>query len=247
MAEQKSIKSQQNPLSIKKISKSFGNKTVIENVSLEIAPGEMFGLIGLNGVGKTTLIKIILGLLGQDSGDATIFGENINKVQTRNKLSYLPEKFHPSTFLKGWEFLVLTLSYYKQELDRDEALKHANILKLDPAALDRKISSYSKGMVQKLGLLSALLSKRPLLILDEPMSGLDPSARIYLKETLQSYIKKGNTIFFSSHILSDIDEICDRVGIIHDQKLIFVGTPKAFKTKYKEQNLERAFLKAIAA
>ena len=235
------------PLNIEKVSKSFGEKNVLNNVSLSVNSGEMFGLIGLNGVGKTTLIKIILGLLNQDNGRATIFNADVNDKNTRNNLSYLPEKFHPSMFLKGWEFLELNLSYYKKSLNQKEAKEKAAILKLDPKVLDNKISSYSKGMVQKLGLLSALLTKSPLLILDEPMSGLDPSARIYLKETLLDYVKSGNTIFFTSHILSDIDEICDRIGIIHDQKLIFVGTPAGFKTKYKEKNLERAFLKSIAA
>lgn len=233
------------PLSIENVSKSFGNHDVLKNVSFEVKQGEMFGLIGLNGVGKTTLIKIILGLLEQDSGNADIFGNKVQNSQTRKKLSYLPEKFHPSMFLKGKEFINLTLSYYKAAYNENDAKKKAKVLKLDPKFLDSKISNYSKGMVQKLGLLSALLTKSPLLILDEPMSGLDPSARIQLKETLTDYVKSGNSVFFSSHILSDIDQICDRIGIIHDSKLIFVGTPKEFKKKYKDNDLERAFLNSI--
>ncbi len=235
------------PLNVKSVSKSYGTKRVLNNVSLEIKKGEMFGLIGLNGVGKTTLIKIILGLLSQDNGEATIFGEETAKTATRTKLSYLPEKFHPSMFLKGKEFLSLTLSYYNKELDEKKARKFAETLRLDSKALDWKISNYSKGMVQKLGLMSAMLTEAPLLILDEPMSGLDPSARIYLKETLREYIKSENTIFFSSHILSDIDEICDRIGIIHNEKMVFVGTPKEFKKEYGDNNLEKAFLKSIGS
>ena len=125
------------------------------------------------------------------------------------------------------------------------ARKHAKSLGLDPKVLDYRVGKYSKGMGQKLGLLSMFLIDAPLLILDEPMSGLDPSARIQLKERLLEYKKKGGTVFFSSHILSDIEEICDRMAVINNSKLIFEGTPKKFLSKFKQKSLERAFLKAI--
>jgi ABC-2 type transport system ATP-binding protein len=233
------------PISVKKVKKSFGEKTVLDGISIDIPSGGIFGLIGLNGVGKTTLIKILLGLLNQDSGETAIFGENIDLPKTRETFSYLPEKFQPSPYLKGEEFLSLTLSYYGKKLDIDAARAKARVLDLDPDVLSQKITHYSKGMTQKLGLLSALLTEAPLLILDEPMSGLDPRARIHLKDTLLEYVEGGNTIFFSSHILSDIDEICSDIAIIHNKNILFEGTPKSFKTKYKKENLERAFLLAI--
>jgi ABC-2 type transport system ATP-binding protein len=234
------------PLTISNICKKYGSKDVLRDVSLEVNKGEIFGLIGLNGAGKTTLIKIILGLLQQDDGSASIFGIDSHAPNARTNLSFLPEKFQPSHYLKGKEFLSLTLSYYGIKYDHEEARDRAEQLNLDPKVLDWKITKYSKGMGQKLGLLSALLTKTPLLMLDEPMSGLDPSSRIYLKDSLLDYAKSGDTIFFSSHILSDIDEICNRIAVLHANKMIFVGTPEEFKKLHNEKSLERTFLKAIA-
>ena len=165
----------------------------------------------------------------------------------RQTRKHVPEKFQPSRYLTGFEFLNLSASYYKQKLDRDKAVELADQVALDPEALNNKVSSYSKGMGQKLGLLGACLTRQPLLILDEPMSGLDPKARIKLKALMKQLIAEGRTIFFSSHILSDIDEICDRIGIIHDTHLQYLGTPADFKTQMATDSLEHAFLKKINA
>ncbi len=235
------------PLEIKNLRKSFKQHKVLDDISIEVNKGEIFGLVGLNGVGKTTMIKIILGLLDQDSGDASIYGKNVKDKTARNNLSFLPEKFQPSIFLKGEEFLKLTCSYYKKPFVKPDAVRLARLLRLDPDVLNNRVSSYSKGMGQKLGLLSSLLVGCPFLMLDEPMSGLDPSARIALKDALIDYVKNNpeNTIFFSSHILSDIDEICDKIAILHDTKIIYFGTPSGFKELMGINSLERSFLKAI--
>jgi len=235
------------PLVVESVSKNFKTKKVLSNVSLTVNAGEIYGLIGLNGVGKTTLIKIILDLLTQDSGKVEFFGINANVTESRANINYLPEKFFPSQFLKGKEFLELALSYYGKEFDIKKAEEKAAVLGLDPAALHQTITKYSKGMGQKLGLLSMFLCETPLLILDEPMSGLDPSARIQLKELLNDYKKQGKTVFFSSHILSDIEEICDNIAVIHDGRIIFSGAPKDFLAKHGGKNLERSFLEAISA
>jgi ABC-2 type transport system ATP-binding protein len=233
------------PIEIINLNKSFGDKQVLKDVTFSLEVGEIFGLIGLNGVGKTTLIKIILDLLSADTGESNFFGINTNETESRKKIAYLPEKFYPSQFLKGNEFLSLALSYYNKDYDVELSKFYAKELDLDPIMLEHKISKYSKGMGQKLGLLSVLLSQVPLLILDEPMSGLDPSARIQLKNLLLNYVKSDKTIFFSSHILSDIDEICNRIAVIDQGNLIFVGTPVEFKQKYNNDSLEKAFLQAI--
>lgn len=235
------------PLKIENLNKSFKDNNVLNDVSFEINEGEVFGLIGLNGVGKTTMIKIILGLLSPDSGSAQIYGLNSEDKNARMKLSFLPEKFYPSQNLKGREFLELTCSYYNRKFEKQEAVKTAKLLKLNPEVLNNKVSSYSKGMGQKLGLLSSFLTGSPFLMLDEPMSGLDPAARISLKEAMRDFVKSNNknTIFFSSHILSDIDEICDRIAILHNSKIIFLGKPEEFKQSMELPSLERAFLKAI--
>ncbi|MFZ4125086.1 MAG: ABC transporter ATP-binding protein [Rickettsiales bacterium] len=233
------------PLELHSIYKSYGKHQVLKDISFSLKEGEIFGLIGLNGIGKTTLIKIILDLSHADNGQANILGKLSTTVEARRNISYLPEKFTPSRYLLGKEYLALSLSYYGKKLDISAARQMAEALDLNPDVLDRKVGSYSKGMGQKLGLVGAFMVDQPFLILDEPMSGLDPRSRIKLKDVMLEQKKRGKTIFFSSHILADIDEICDRIGIIHDTALRYIGTAKDFKPTYQEQSLERAFLKAI--
>lgn len=233
------------PLSVRGIYKSYHKRVVLEDIAFSLRQGEIFGLIGLNGAGKTTLIKIILDLVRADQGDVTIFDTHALDIKARKRLSYLPEKFQPSRYLKGLEYLSLALSYYGKKLSIDAARQGAVDLDLDPGVLEARVGSYSKGMGQKLGLLGAFMIDASLFILDEPMSGLDPSARIKLKNMLMKTKQQGRTIFFSSHILSDIDEICDRIGVIHEGRLFFIGTPQEFKKRYGDHSLEKAFLRSI--
>lgn len=233
------------PIKINNLHKSFGSKKVLDGIDIEVKKNEIFGFVGLNGVGKTTTIKILLDLLKQDEGEAHLFGQDVILPVSRKDIAYLPEKFHPSAQLKGVEFLKFVTGLHKKDLDLVEAKKLAKILDLEEAALNLKIGSYSKGMTQKLGLVGTFLSKAKLIILDEPMSGLDPIARINLKEQLVKCKKEGRSVFFSSHVLSDIDEICDRVAILNKAKLIFVGKPSEFKKQQKTTNLEKAFVTAI--
>jgi ABC-type multidrug transport system ATPase subunit len=234
------------PLHVHEVHKSYANRKVLDDISFSLVPGEIFGLIGLNGAGKTTLIKILLDLINAEQGHAEIFDIPATNLHARRNLSYLPEKFQPSRYLKGVEYLDIALSYYGKKLDVALAKHYAASLDLDPNVLDVRVGSYSKGMGQKLGLLGAFMVDASLLVLDEPMSGLDPSARIKLKNMLLGARKDGKTVFFSSHILSDLDEICDRIGVIHNGKLFFIGTPGEFKARYgNEASLEKAFLNSI--
>ncbi|HSQ98236.1 MAG TPA: ABC transporter ATP-binding protein [Rickettsiales bacterium] len=236
------------PLKISNIKKSFGSKVVLNDINLEIKNNEIFGLIGLNGAGKTTLIKIILDLLDSDKGTTEILGISSTQTKSREKLRYLPEKFQVSSMLKGVEFLKIFNSFNKntENYNLEEKIsKLANLLDLDKKALTMKVSKYSKGMMQKLGLISTFLGDSELVILDEPMSGLDPKARINLKELLLDSKSKNRSIFFSSHILSDIDEICDRIAILNNTKIVFIGTPNELKNKHSQTSLEKAFLKEI--
>lgn len=235
------------PLSVRSVCKRYAGREVLSDISFSLVEGEIFGLIGLNGAGKTTLIKIMLDLVEAASGELQIFGQSSRNINARRNLSYLPEKFQPSRYLKGMEYLDLALSYYGKKLDAKQAKNYAERLDLSPAVLDMRVGSYSKGMGQKLGLLGAFMVGAALLVLDEPMSGLDPSARIKLKDLLLQARSEGRTVFFSSHILSDIDEICDRIGVIHGGKLFFIGTPSEFKRQHGSEMLERAFLNSIAA
>jgi len=232
------------PLKISEISKSFA-KPVLDKISFEVKAGEIFGFIGLNGIGKTTLIKIILDLLDQDNGEVEIFGVSRVLPQARAKLCYLPEKFSPSAHLKGEEFVKFVLDFYGKKFDATKAAEICANLDLPFAVLKQKVTKYSKGMTQKLGLLAVFLSQAELIILDEPMSGLDPKARIALKRELLAYKKSGKTVFFSSHILSDMDEICDSIAVLNNTKIVYEGTPAGFKTKHHEDSLDKAFLKEI--
>ena len=232
------------PIEISGVSARYGKRTIVSDVTLTVEPGEIFGIIGLNGVGKSTLIRAMLGLVACE-GDITFFGESHSDYKSRRHLVYLPEKFQPSPLLKGWEHLSLHAAFTKQPLDRDKAHSLAGALALDPEALSKRVKTYSKGMGQKLGLVSALMTDVPLMILDEPMSGLDPLARVLLKEQLQSWRNKNRSIVFSSHILADIQEMCDRLAIIHDGGVKFIGTPGELLKSSSAPNLERAFLTAI--
>jgi ABC-2 type transport system ATP-binding protein len=233
------------PIKVENVYKAFGEKLVLNDVSLEVRDNEIFGFIGLNGIGKTTLIKIIIDLLDHDGGGIELFGADKILPEARKNIAYLPEKFQPSTQIKGVEFLEFVAGFHKQKLDLNQAKQIAHTLDLNPEALNLKISSYSKGMTQKLGLLATFLSAAKLIVLDEPMSGLDPRARIALKKQLVNYRQAGNSIFFSSHILSDIDEICDRIAILNNGKIVFIGKPSEFKEKHQEASLEKAFLNEI--
>lgn len=231
------------PLVINKIHKSFKKHKVLDGVSLKVKPGTIHGLVGLNGIGKTTLIKIILGLLSEDSGEVSIFGKSNVSLIAKGNIAYLPEKFQPSPFLKGREFLKLSVEQYKKKYNHKLAVELCKTLDLDESALDKRISSYSKGMGQKLGLISIFLFNVKFLILDEPMSGLDPSARIFLKNKLKEYKDGGGTVFFSSHILADIEEIADTIDVLHDGTIHYNGDVNKFVKGSK--NLEHAFLKVI--
>ena len=233
-------------LNVYNLNKKFGNKVVLSNINLTINKNEIFGLIGLNGAGKTTFIKTILDLLDADSGNIEIMGLSSIYTKSRRNLRYLPEKFQVSSMLKGIEFLKIFSNFnQKNENILNEIYELTDLLALDRKALSNKVSKYSKGMMQKLGLISTFLGKSDLVILDEPMSGLDPKARICLKELLLKSKLEGKSIFFSSHVLSDIDEICDRIGILHNNKILFIGTPKELKEKHNQISLEKAFLKEI--
>ncbi len=232
------------PLKISEISKTFA-QPVLEKVSFDVKPNEIFGFIGLNGQGKTTLIKIILDLLDQDHGEVEIFGVSRILPEARKRVCYLPEKFHPSIHQKGEEFLQFVLDFYGKKYDAAKARELCENLDLKFEMLKQKVSKYSKGMTQKLGLLAVFLSEADLVILDEPMSGLDPKARIALKRELIAYKNSGKTVFFSSHILSDMDEICDSIAILNNAQIAYCGSPQGFKNKHEEDSLDKAFLREI--
>jgi ABC-2 type transport system ATP-binding protein len=232
-------------IQINGVTANYGGGNVLENVSFDVKQGETFGLIGLNGVGKTTLIKIILGLMEASQGSVSLFGKEALEDEGKAKIAYLPEKFEPPFFLSGLEFVKFSLDLYKRPFNEQKVLEAADRVSLSREALRRRVNTYSKGMRQKIGLMGTWLTECPLLILDEPMSGLDPRARVCVKDEIVACRNRGMTVFLSTHILSDMDELCDRIGVIHDKSLRFLGTPAELREKTKNDSLERAFLKII--
>ncbi|GHU27973.1 ABC transporter ATP-binding protein [Bacilli bacterium] len=225
------------------ISKCFGDVTVLDNVNFKVSAGEIFGFLGLNGAGKTTLIKIILDLLQADSGFVKIDGRYATEHESRSCLSYLPEKFLPNGNLTGMEFLKIFID--KKYLNIKKIGELCASLSLSADTLDKKIKNLSKGTAQKLGLLYMVLEDKKLFVMDEPMSGLDPKTRNELKNLLLSCKNDGNAIFFSSHMLSDVDDICDEIAVLDSGKIKFIGSPKNLKEQYEETSLERAFIRCI--
>jgi len=232
-------------LSIKNVTASYGRNVAISDVSLDVARGNIFGLVGLNGAGKTTLIKTVLGLKRYDSGQVSLEGEDSLDAYSRKNVAYLPERFEAPAFLSGREFIDFSLSIYNRRVPEESVRKICDDLHLDYAVLGRRAQTYSKGMRQKLGLMATLLTECPLLILDEPMSGLDPWARIMVKKALLDVRAAGRTVFLSSHILSDLGEMCDQIAVLAEKTVVFKGTPKELCTVGHNSSLENAFLNII--
>ena len=196
----------------------------VENLSFEVRKGEIFALLGPNGAGKTTTIKMLLGFVRPSAGKAFISSEPAGSVASRRKLGYLPENPALYEFLRGDEYLVFAGRL--AGLSRADARKQAARL-LERVGLagraDRAIRKFSKGMVQRLGLAQALVGDPETVILDEPMSGLDPIGRKDVRDIILDLRNEGRTVLFSTHILSDVEAICDRVGIMVEGRLTDIG------------------------
>ncbi len=217
--------------------------------TLTVAPGECFGLVGANGAGKTTLIKCLLDFCEPDranGGTIKIFGVSHRLTASRARLAYLPERFNPPYYLTGRDFLQYMAKMHHARYDESAAAHVLQELDLVPAALDKAVRAYSKGMNQKLGLAACMLSGKDLYILDEPTSGLDPRARILLKRKLKALRDEGKTIFFTSHALADVEEMCDRVAVIDGGKLRFAGTPAELIRAQNAGTMEEAFMTLVA-
>jgi ABC-2 type transport system ATP-binding protein len=227
--------------------KTYAGVAVLSDISLEVRRGEFFGLVGVNGAGKTTLIKCLLDFCDTDAGAIDIFGMSHRETASRARLAYLPERFNPPFFLTGRDFVRHMLALYRAPYDEGRVAKLFGALDLELTALERPARTYSKGMTQKLGLAACLLSQKDLYVLDEPAGGLDPKARAMLKSELKALRAAGRTVFFTSHALNDVAELCDRVAVLHEGRLRFAGTPPDLISRHGSGDLEQAFLACIAA
>jgi len=229
------------------IAKSYGRAGVLHDVSFEVARGEFFGLVGVNGAGKTTLLKCMLDFCNTDRGSIEIFDTPHRLTAARSRLAFLPERFNPPYYLTGEDFIKYVLEMQATGYDRSAAERMLRALDLDLAALSLPVRAYSKGMTQKLGLAACFLSGKDLYVLDEPTSGLDPKARALLKSHLRELKQRSRTVFFTSHALADVAEVCDRMAVMHAGRLRFAGTPAQLCRQFATGDLEQAFIHCIEA
>lgn len=234
-------------IEIKNVSKSYKKgKKVINDINLKIEDGEIFGFLGPNGAGKTTTIKMMAGILDIDEGDIVIDGKSIIKypMEAKKQIGFVSD--NPDMFLKlkGIEYLNFIADVYEitketREKRIRELAKEFGIYEV----LNDKIQSYSHGMRQKIIIVSVLLHNPKNWILDEPLTGLDPEAAFYLKSKMKEHAKANNAVFFSTHILEVAEKMCDRIGIIENGKLVFVGTQEEMKKELQgKASLEELFM-----
>lgn len=234
-------------IKIDKLCKSFTGDQVLNEIDLNVSSGEFRGLIGVNGAGKTTMIKCLLDFCNVSSGKIEIFGSRHTDKESRENLVYLPERFVPPYYLTGKDFLVYMAELHGVEYSSKKVTDLFETLDLDISALSKPVRNFSKGMAQKLGLAACLVSEKDLLVLDEPMSGLDPKARAYLKQHLLELKQAGKTVFFSTHMLADIEVLCDRIAILHEGRIRFSGTTEECTEMFQATNLEQAYLTCVGA
>jgi ABC-2 type transport system ATP-binding protein len=230
---------------LRNVTKNYGTFQALNNISLGINEGEIFGYIGPNGAGKTTTMKILVGLLTNFQGEVEIGGCRLpkQKDQAHKLLGYLPQ----NVAFQDWR----TVNHALMTFGRLSGLTEAELESRIPGILElmalsevrhKKISQLSGGMTQKVGLAQALLHEPKLLVLDEPLGGLDPFSRHQFKDIVVQLAKKGTTILFSSHILSDVQDVADRIGILSHGKLIQVGTLAELKTRFTPQKVVEVLL-----
>lgn len=229
-------------LEIKNLSKSFGSKKAVDNLSLTIADGEIYGFIGHNGAGKTTTIKACTGIMPYDSGEIYVNGVSIkeNPILCKSQIAYIPDNPDLYEFMSGNQYLNFIADIFgvstEDRKSRISALAEVFELTGD---LDKSIASYSHGMKQKLAIIGAWVHEPKLIIMDEPFVGLDPKASHSLKLMMREFCNKGGSIFFSTHVLEVAEKLCDKVAIIKNGQLIAHGTMKEVKG---DKSLENVFL-----
>ena len=232
------------------VSKRYADITAVDYLDLDIRKGEILGLLGPNGSGKSTTLKMILGLVKPDSGSVNVLGINVedDPVAVKRKVGYVPESPRTYEFLTGLEFLDFTGDVYGMAPDEKKKRIDEFVKALDLEGREGDmISSYSEGMKQKVIIISALMHKPELLLLDEPLSGLDPKSARIVKDLLHELAAQGVIAIMSTHVLEIAQAMCDRIAIMYEGKLLALGTMKELRQKAKmpESGLEDIFLKLI--
>jgi len=231
-------------IKINNLTKKFGDLIAVNNINLTINKGQLFGLLGPNGSGKTTMIKMLTGQINPTNGTADILDINVleNPIQVRKKVGIIPEQETPPSFLTAEEYLLFVGKIRKIKNIKEKSNKWFNTLDFEDQK-DALCKDLSRGTRQKLMVAQAFLHKPKLAFIDEPLINLDPIIQRTLKDYLVDYIKKGNTVFFSTHVLEIAEEICTNIGIIDKGKLLHQGPISELKNK--KQHLEDFFIKLV--
>lgn len=232
-------------LRIINLSKSYNSKKSVNELSLHVNPGDIYGFIGHNGAGKTTTIKCIAGILDFEQGDILIRGKSIKKeaIACKQILAYIPDSPSVYEYLTGYQYINFICDIYKvpQSELNEKTRKYAAMFEME-SSLNNLISSYSHGMKQKLIIIASLVHSPKLLVLDEPFVGLDPVAALELKKIMKALCKEGCAIFFSTHVLEVAEKLCNKIAIIKNGKLVTSGeTQKVLANK----DLESVFMEVI--
>ena len=226
------------------VHRRLGGHDVLAGAELHVDPGETVMLAGVNGAGKSTLLKVLLDLRALDRGTIRIDGHPHTDRRARAGVAYLPERFQPPYFMRGLQYLEHARRLYRAHCGRDEMVATAARLGLAEAELGRPAQDYSKGMAQMLGLAGCLVSGRGLLVLDEPMSGLDPTARRRLQQSLREARAAGRTILFTSHLMQDATALADRVLVLHAGRIVADAAPAELAAEHGG-DLEAAFVACV--
>jgi len=234
-------------ISLRNICYSVSGLEILKSLDLNVAEQQYYAIAGVNGAGKSTIIKLILDLIRpQPGGEIRIFGSHNQDRSCRDQLAYLPEKFDFKNNITGQQYLDFIASIYRQDLSKTKVSELAERLDFPPERLDSRVGGYSKGMVQKLGLVSCFMLDRKLIILDEPLSGLDPRARYHFKKLLQDERSNQRTILYSTHLLADAEDLCDQCGILHGGEIKYQGTPADCMQSFQADSLEQAYMRCIS-
>ncbi len=229
-------------IEIKNVTKKYGNKKAVDNVSFDVNDGDIFAFIGHNGAGKTTLIKSIVGIHDFDDGDILIDGMSIkdNPVECKKLMAFVPDNPETYEHMKAIDYINFICDMYDVDTETREKniKKYAKLFDMEDKLGDT-IDSYSHGMKQKVVLISALAHNPKILIMDEPFVGLDPKAVFDIKEVLNEMVEEGKIVFYSTHILDVAEKLCTRVAIIKNGKLVKVGNMKEIKG---DKSLEKVFM-----
>lgn len=234
-------------IEMQEVSKSFGDQIAVDQLNLNVSKGEIFGFLGPNGAGKTTSIRMLTGIIPPSKGVIKIQGVDIQKdpIHCKRMMGYIPDRPYVYEKLKGWEFVEFSMLLYENL--NEESIRLANeyfeLFQME-FARDRLIEDYSHGMKQKLVILASLLHQPQLLVIDEPMVGLDPRGAKTLKELFFKLREEGRTIFLSTHTMSVAQEVCDRIAIINGGSILATGTMEELRNKgHQDDSLEALFLK----